>query len=75
MSDHQEHDMRLMRLEEVCDTAGIGKTSVYKLLNEGAFPKPVSIGGRAVRWVSTEIQSWILERVEERDGHAPAGAA
>lgn len=62
--------MRLMRLEEVCETAGIGKTSVYKLIGEGAFPKPVNICGRAVRWVSTEIQSWILERLEDRDGGA-----
>lgn len=59
--------MRLMRLEEVCETAGIGKTFVYKQIAEGAFPKPVSIGGRAVRWVSDEIDAWIMERVEERD--------
>ena len=59
--------MRLIRLEEVCDTAGIGKTSVYKLIGEGAFPKPVNIGGRAVRWVSSEIEAWIMERMEDRD--------
>lgn len=67
MSDQQEHVMRLMRIEEVCDMAGIGKTSVYKLIGEGVFPKPVNVYGRTVRWVSDEIEAWILERVEERD--------
>jgi prophage regulatory protein len=67
--------MRLMRLEEVCETAGIGKTLLYKLIGEGAFPKPVNIGDRAVRWVQGEVDDWILARIEERDvePEQPAG--
>ena len=59
--------MRLMRLDETCEMAGIKKTTAYKMMSEGAFPKPVNIGERAVRWVSTEIEAWIRDRVEERD--------
>ena len=59
--------MRLLRLDEVVQIAGIGKTSVYKLMGEGAFPRPVTIRGRAVRWVSDEIDAWILARIDERD--------
>ena len=65
--------MRLMRLEEVCETTGIKKTTVYKLIGEGVFPKPVSIGDRAVRWVSGEIDAWIMARMEERDVQVEAG--
>ncbi|MDF1822241.1 MAG: AlpA family phage regulatory protein [Alcanivoracaceae bacterium] len=61
-----------MRLKETCQMAGIEKTTAYKLMNEGAFPRPVTVGGRAVRWVSTEIEAWIMDRMEERDGEAVA---
>lgn len=61
--------MKLLRLDEVCEMAGIGKTCAYKMIGEGIFPKPVNIRGRAVRWVSTEIENWILERMEERDAY------
>lgn len=67
--------MRLMRLEEVCETAGIGKTKIYELIGEGAFPKPVNIGARAVRWVSDEIDAWIIERMEARDLRVETGEA
>jgi len=70
MSEYQEQLMRLMRLKETCQMAGIEKTTAYKMINEGTFPKPVSVGGRAVRWVSTEIESWIMDRMEERDALA-----
>jgi len=30
---------------------------------QGKFPKPVSLGGRAVGWVEEEIQSWLAERI------------
>jgi prophage regulatory protein len=62
--------MRLMRLDETCEMAGIKKTTAYKMMNEGIFPKPVNVGERAVRWVSTEIETWIKDRMEERDALA-----
>lgn len=59
--------MRIMRLKEVMDTTGLGRSYIYKLASEGAFPKPVQLGGRASGWVGEEVESWILERIEERD--------
>ena len=59
--------MKIMRLKEVMDTTGLGRSYIYKLAREGAFPKPVQLGGRASGWVSDEVESWILERIEERD--------
>ena len=31
---------------------------------EGTFPKPVSLGGRAVGWLEAEIQDWLQRRIE-----------
>lgn len=59
--------MRLIRLKEVLDSTGIGRSTIYKYIAEGLFPKPVSLGNRAVAWLESEIQDWILARVEARD--------
>ncbi len=32
-------------------------------MDEERFPKSVSLGDRAVAWVESEVQEWILERV------------
>jgi len=64
--------MRFMRLTEVIRDTGLGRSSIYKRIAEGEFPKPVPLGGRAVGWVSDEVEAWILERIEERDGREVA---
>jgi len=59
--------MRIMRLKEVMDTTGLGRSYIYKLIADGVFPKTVPLGARATGWVSDEVESWILERIGERD--------
>lgn len=59
--------MRIMRLSDVIECTGLGRSSIYKLMGESRFPKSVSLGNRMVGWVSHEIEEWIAERIEERD--------
>jgi len=59
--------MRFIKLKEVMERTGLGRSSVYKQMSEGTFPKNVSLGDRAVAWVESEIEDWIVERVAERD--------
>ncbi|EKA7363829.1 helix-turn-helix transcriptional regulator [Vibrio harveyi] len=59
--------MKLIRQKEVTEMTGVSRASVYKLMAVGRFPKSVSLGERAVAWVESEVQEWILERIAERD--------
>jgi prophage regulatory protein len=59
--------MRLIKLKEVMDCTGLGRSTIYNYIADETFPKPVSLGARAVAWVEGEVQDWILERIEERD--------
>ncbi|PAU63677.1 helix-turn-helix transcriptional regulator [Pseudomonas indica] len=59
--------MRIIRLKEVIDSTGLARSTVYKYIAEGTFPKPVSLGDRCVGWVESEVHDWILARIEERD--------
>ena len=59
--------MRIIRLNEVINRTGLGKTSLYKFIKAKTFPKPIALGERAVGWVEAEVDQWITARVNERD--------
>lgn len=59
--------MRLIRLNEVIDSTGLSRSTLYRFISEGIFPKPVPLGDRSVGWVDSEVHDWILARIEERD--------
>ncbi|MFI8607511.1 helix-turn-helix transcriptional regulator [Pseudomonas sp. NPDC077649] len=59
--------MRIIRLKEVIDSTGLARSTIYKYVKEGTFPCPISLGDRCVGWLESEVQDWILARVEERD--------
>lgn len=60
--------MRIIRLAEVKTATGLGRSSIYKFISEGTFPKPVSLGTRAVGWIEAEIDAWIESKVAQRGG-------
>ncbi len=56
--------MRFLRLNEVKERVGLGRTSIYKLIGEGKFPKPVHVLGRNVAWIDSEIDEWMMDRID-----------
>ncbi|HBE9180665.1 TPA: AlpA family phage regulatory protein [Serratia fonticola] len=36
----------------------------YKLIQDGTFPKPIKFG-RSSRWLKSEIEKWLMERIEQ----------
>ncbi|MEO8488608.1 AlpA family transcriptional regulator [Pseudomonas sp.] len=59
--------MKMIRVQDVSNLTSLGKSTIYKLIKEGTFPKQVSLGERCVAWVESEVQEWILARIDERD--------
>ncbi|NIC39427.1 AlpA family transcriptional regulator [Halomonas desiderata] len=62
--------MKLIRLKEVMDRTGLGRSTVYKYMNLGLFPKPIKLGTRAVAWVESEVVAWIQLGIECRDSES-----
>ena len=68
---------RLIRLPEVMNRTGYGRTSIYRKMEDGSFPRSVKLGGppidpnvfdsRAIAWIEDEVEQWIESRIEERD--------
>ncbi|ROM95052.1 AlpA family transcriptional regulator [Pseudomonas brassicacearum] len=59
--------MRLIRLKDVKHATGLGRSTIYKYIEEGIFPKSVSLGDRAVAWVESEVMDWIMSKIEARN--------
>lgn len=54
---------RLIRLPEVQHRVGLGRSTIYRWMSEGKFPKPVQLGGYAVAWAEDVIEDWINSRL------------
>ncbi|PIR01274.1 MAG: AlpA family transcriptional regulator [Nitrospinae bacterium CG11_big_fil_rev_8_21_14_0_20_45_15] len=55
---------RILRLPEVIAHSGLSRSTIYLRVSQGAFPKPVNLGGRAVGWIEAEIQEWLHLQIE-----------
>lgn len=63
---------KLIRLPEVRRRVPFCRSTIYLMASKGEFPKPVSIGSRAVAWVESEVDAWVEARISAArpDGEA-----
>jgi prophage regulatory protein len=60
---------KILRLPDVKKTTGLSRSSIYLRIANNEFPKAISLGGRAVGWLNSDIDEWINQRIEEsREG-------
>ena len=68
------HD-RLLRRRQVEEITSMSRSSIYRLMQEGEFPRPVKVGSAAVRWRSSDITEWLESRPVARGEFEPPKAA
>lgn len=76
VDEHDRHRTRVplaissifLRLPEVKKATGLARTTIYRLISEGVFPKPIKLAARSVAWCSAEIESWMAGRIALREG-------
>jgi prophage regulatory protein len=61
-----ESPIKILRLPQVCDVTGLGRSMIYQMEADERFPKRIKIGIRAVGWVEKEVQTWLMRRIESR---------
>ena len=55
----KQGQVRFLRLPEVLARTGLSRSTVYVRLEQGRFPRPVSLGARAVGWIESEVDEWM----------------
>ncbi|EJB8380639.1 AlpA family transcriptional regulator, partial [Vibrio cholerae] len=56
--------MRFLKLKEVMEKTALSRSAIYRKMNDGEFPKSVSLGERAIAWVESEVDEWMEKRLE-----------
>ena len=52
-----------VRLPQVKELTCLSKSSIYRLMDEGNFPKQVLLGARSVAWVKSQVEDWCAQKV------------
>jgi len=60
---HVQH--RILRLPQVKDMVGLGKSAIYKRIKERDFPQPIKMGS-ASGWIQNDIEEWISQQAARR---------
>lgn len=53
---------QLLRLPAVIAAVGLKKSSIYGMIRDGRFPKPVMLNVRAVAWRPEDVNAFIASR-------------
>ena len=55
------NNIRLLALRQVSECVSLSKSSIYRKMEQGDFPRPLRIGSNTVRWLVTDIDKWVYE--------------
>lgn len=56
---------RIFRRPDVEILTGLSRSTLYAMMAEGTFPKPVKLGKRAVGWREVDLSNWLESRSTE----------
>ncbi len=54
----------ILRRPEVERITGLSRSTLYAMMADGSFPKPVKLGKRAVGWREVDIAVWLESRTQ-----------
>ncbi|MBM5800743.1 MAG: AlpA family phage regulatory protein [Cyanobacteria bacterium K_DeepCast_35m_m2_023] len=52
-------EIALLALRDVVDITRLSKSTIYRKMNTGDFPRNLNLGGNCRRWLLKDIQCWI----------------
>lgn len=53
---------KLVPLRDVIEMTSMSRSQIYALKAAGAFPQPVRVSARAVRWIEGEVVEFVATR-------------
>ena len=60
--DQQLTNWRLLRIRAVCELTSLSRATIYRLVDDEKFPKPLRISTNRVGWCERSVVEWIASR-------------
>lgn len=57
----------ILRIHGVKAKTGLSRATIYARVKANTFPRPVSLGGRAVGWIESEVDAWLILCITQRN--------
>ena len=57
--------MQIYRIKDVIKVTGLSRSTIYRLMDQDRFPKPIKLSQRIVGFLEQDIEQWIQERYQE----------
>ncbi|WP_186239519.1 helix-turn-helix transcriptional regulator [Burkholderia gladioli] len=54
--------MNVLRIAQVAEKVGLGRSTLYRMIAAGEFPKPIKITSGSNGWLEDDIDGWLAER-------------
>lgn len=61
------HSQKILRLKQASEKTGLSRSSIYKLLSTGEFPKQIQLSARRVGFIEAELDAWLAAKAEDRN--------
>ena len=55
----------ILRFPSVKERTGLSRSNIYRKIEADEFPKPISLGARAVGWSEISINKWIDNQIKQ----------
>jgi len=59
---------KILRLKAAIELSGLGRSTLLVLEAKGEFPKKIKLSERAIGFLESEVEAWILDRAAAREG-------
>jgi prophage regulatory protein len=52
----------IIRFPKVRELTGLSRSTIWRLYQQGSFPKPLQLGANSVGWDRASVESWLASR-------------
>lgn len=59
--------MRYIRFKELRLRIPLARTTIWRMMRDGSFPRSRRIGKSAMAWLESEVDEWMTKRAVARD--------
>jgi len=60
---------KIYRLKNVIEVTGMSRSTIYRLMDQDKFPKPMKLSERIIGFLEEDIDQWIQDRYQEGMKH------
>lgn len=61
-NEMKELTMKYLNIKEVCERTSLSRSTVYRLIKDGYFPRKIKISKSRVAWRDCEVNAWLQEQ-------------